>query len=187
MDPDQTLVREARAGSREAFDALVRRHERRVFNLARALTASDSEAEDLAQETFLRAYQGLRRFRGDSAFATWLHRIAINTINSHLARRCLRIEDPEPRQERDDGREAEPASGMSLEDDLARRDAIDRALATLPPELRATLVLRDVEGFGYAEIATMLGVPLGTVESRLFRARQRLRHVLASFMTGAGT
>lgn len=189
MDPDRELVEEAARGSREAFDALVRRHQGSIVNLARAMTAADADADDLAQESFVRAWRSLATFRHDSTFRTWLHGIAINVIRSHRSRgsRLRRLfgvvtsnrgdaADPLERASVDDG----------IEGPLVMRESIDRALATLPIDMREAVVLRDVQGFDYKEIAEALGVPLGTVESRIFRARQRLRPLLESLRTTRG-
>lgn len=186
LDPDHPLVAEAAAGSHEAFDELVRRHQARIFNLARALAGDDGEAEDLAQEAFIRAWRAIGRFRGESAFRTWLYRVALNVIHSHLARRSRRrivwgwwdrAHTPEPRSPKGE-------RGADLEADVARRDAIDRALATLPPDLRTAVTLRDIDGLEYKEIAAVLGVPIGTVMSRIFRARSRLRPLLEPLVSG---
>lgn len=184
MDSERTLVAEAAAGSREAFDTLVRLHQARIYKLACILTSGDTEAEDLAQETFVRAFRGMARFRGDSSFGTWLHRIAVNVINSHLAGRARRMEI-QPCIVADDESESlmdRVPSSEDLEATLARRQAIDRALATLSDEQRLVVTLRDVQGFEYHEIATITGLPIGTVESRVFRARQRLRPLLESLV-----
>lgn len=182
MDPDLALVRAAAGGDEEAFAELVRRHQRRVFNLARALTGNEDEAEDLAQETFIRAFRGLGRFRGDSAFTTWLYRITVNVFRSRRTRQSLwsRLWSREI-----EGRHvirADPSPAAGLEADLVRRDLIDKALAVVPPDLRLAVTLRDVEGLEYREIAEVMGVPIGTVMSRIFRGRQRLRAALASLM-----
>ena len=172
MDVDETLVAEAARGNREAFDELVRRYQSRMFQLVRILTSGDAEAEDLVQDTFVRAYRAVGQFRGDSTFRTWLHRIAVNVVRSHAARRNTRAD-------RDDeeaiGRV--PAHG-DLESAVVRRRMIDQALARLPPDLRLLITLRDVQGLEYREIAVITGLPLGTVESRIFRGRRRLRPML---------
>jgi len=181
VDPDRTLVDEAIAGNLDAFDTLVRRYQTRLVNYAMAIVRDTGEAEDVAQETFIKAYRSLGRFRGESSFKTWLYTIATNTARTSLERRVRR----------------ERVGGQSLDDDaqvlsagsvpsglpdpetmLVTRDAIDRALATLPDDLRVAVVLRDVEGLDYKEIAKVTGAPIGTVESRIFRARQRLRTLL---------
>ena len=184
MDPDRALVDAAAGGNREAFDELVRRHQGAMITLARVLTAGRGEAEDLAQEVFVRAWRSLRSFRGDSTFRTWLHRVAINVIRTSQTRQgrlarlfVARAADQDPR---------DPASGEEPVDaTLARRQVIDRALAALPEELRVAVMLRDVQGLEYKEIAAALDVPIGTVESRIFRARQKLKPLLASLMTGS--
>lgn len=178
-DADAELVRAAAAGDRDAFDQLVRRHQGAIVNLARAMTGGAPEAEDLAQETFIRAWKGLGRFRGESLFRTWLHGIALNVIRTHrgrLARLRLMFFSPSP--DTGDGPLERASVDDRVEGTLALRQGIDRALAQLPDELRAALVLRDVQGLEYREIADALGVPIGTVESRIFRARQRLRPLL---------
>ena len=182
-DPDGALVEAAAAGDQEAFGVLVRRYEVRIYNVVRASTGGDADSEDLAQEVFIRAFRAIGRFRRDSSFKTWLYAIAANVVRTHLARRpgwqiVHRFwgagegkrdadgpaDDEPPPDPRDEG----------FETAMVRRDAIDRALGTLTPDLRLVVTLRDVEGLDYREIAQALGVPIGTVESRLFRARQRL-------------
>jgi RNA polymerase sigma-70 factor (ECF subfamily) len=181
LDPDRAFVDAAAGGSREAFDELVRRHQSAIITLARVLTGGRGDADDLAQEVFVRAWRNLGGFRGDSTFRTWLHRVAINVIRTSQMRRgrlarlfVVRGHDQET---------ADPASGEEPVDaTLARRQLIDRALAALPEELRVAVTLRDIQGLDYKEIAAALGVPIGTVESRIFRARQKLRPLLASLM-----
>ena len=182
MDPDQTLVSQAVAGSREAFDDLVRRYRRRIYNLVRALTGGDSEAEDLVQDIFVRAYRAIGSFRGDSAFGSWLYRIAVNVVHSHVDKRRVR-DAAFVATTRESEFVDEVPDGDDLEEALLRRQAIDRALATLPEELRILVVLRDVHGLKYEEIVKIVKTPRGTVESRLFRARQRLRPLLETLMS----
>lgn len=186
MDEDRALVDRARLGDEDAFGDLVRKYQHRIVNFARALVAETADAEDVAQEAFLRAFRALRQFRGQSSFKTWLYQIAANTARTHARRRRTRREVQllDSARSRPDDREsgadrwASMASPENLEADVIRRDRLDRALAALPVELRETVVLRDVEGWGYREIATALDIPIGTVESRIFRARQRLRRLL---------
>jgi RNA polymerase sigma-70 factor (ECF subfamily) len=179
VDVDQELVAQAAAGSREAFDDLVRRHQVSIVSLARALTNGSADAEDLAQEVFIRVWRSLRGFRGDSTFRTWLHRVAVNVIHSHHGRvsRLRRLIVPAPAESAEHPIER-AAAPDDVESDLVLRDAIDRALATLPDELRVAVTLRDVQGLDYKEIAVVLEVPIGTVESRIFRGRQRLKPLL---------
>jgi len=179
VDADRGLVEAAAAGSRDAFDELVRRYQGPIVNLARALTAGSADAEDLGQEVFVRAWRSISSFRGDSTFRTWLYRVALNVIHSHRSRlgrvRRLFVAPTDP----DAGDPLERApDGADFESELVRRDAIDRALGALPEELRDAVTLRDIQGLDYREIAAALHVPIGTVESRIFRARQRLRPLL---------
>ena len=175
-------------GDRDAFDALVLRYQSRIYRLARILAGGDwRDAEDLTQETFIRAYRAMGRFRHDSTFRTWLHRIALNVIWSHVSRRRQRAPHVELESGRDDhgGVSHEPATSPDdLEASLIKRQAIDRALATLSTEARLAITLRDIQGLEYQEIATITGVPIGTVESRIFRARRRLRPLLEPLRTG---
>ncbi|MGE5359703.1 MAG: sigma-70 family RNA polymerase sigma factor [Bacteroidales bacterium] len=181
-DPDRPLVQAAAAGDRDAFGALVLRYQSRIVNLARVMVSDAADADDLAQEAFIRAYKAMGKFRGDSSFRTWLYRVAVNVIQSHLASRSRRWRlwgVTRPRDDQGDVAAELPSPAPSAEDEAMRRQLIDRALASLPSEMRAVVMLRDVQGFEYAEIAQILGVPIGTVESRIFRARQRLRPLLA--------
>lgn len=181
VDADRDLVKAAAAGDRDAFDELVRRYQGPIVNLARAMTASDADVDDIAQEVFVRVWRSLAKFRGDSAFRTWLYGIALNVIRTHRGRRSkLRsLFWSAPADSEVDPVEEARDEGTGIEQKLMLRDAIDRALKMLPEELRGALVLRDVQGLEYREISETLGVPIGTVESRIFRARQRLRPLLA--------
>jgi RNA polymerase sigma-70 factor (ECF subfamily) len=186
LDVEKTLVAEAAAGSGAAFDELVRRSHARIYNLTRVLTGGDADAEDLVQDTFIRAFRALPRFRGESSFRTWLHRIAVNVIRSHMVRRSRTIETAAVR---DSGKDSDSLfeqvpSEEDLEAAVTRRQIIDRALATLAEDVRLLITLRDVEGLEYQEIAAVTGLPIGTVESRIFRARQRLRPLLESLIVG---
>ena len=180
MDADQELVARAASGSREAFDDLVRRHQVSIVSLARALTNGSVDAEDLAQEVFLRAWRSLRGFRGDSTFRTWLHRVAVNVIHSHHGRmsRLRRMFQPMSADPDAVDPLEQAADPVNVESDVVMRDAIDKALASLPEDLRLAITLRDVQGLDYREIASVLEVPIGTVESRIFRGRQRLKPLL---------
>ncbi len=180
-DADGALVAAAAGGDLDAFEKLVQRHQTRLVGYLRGLTNTEVDAEDLAQEAFLRAYRSLKGFRGTSSFRTWLYQIATNVFRNWLEKRRNQapvnagsIDAPPPGMD-------EPVEPMGEENPEAQhlqRDAIDRALAQLPDDQREAVLLRDVEGFEYREIAEQLGVPLGTVESRIFRGRSRLKELL---------
>lgn len=179
MDRDQALVQAAQQGDSDAVDTLVRHYQVRMYNFARALTASDLDAEDVAQETFIRAFRGLRRFRGDSSFKNWLYSIAANVARTHRGKRLRQSVVWDQRLEADDVPAQQLATHADVEGEAIRRQVLDRALSTLPEDQRIPLVLHDVEGLEYKEIAAVLAIPIGTVMSRIFRGRQRLRPLLA--------
>ncbi len=172
---------QAALGDDIAFEMLVLRYQARVRRAVRALTGGDwSEAEDLTQETFIRAFRGIHRFRGESSFRTWLHRITLNVCWTHLARRhrgsCMVALEQD-----DEVRSSRASGGIAADDpeaELIARQAIERALSELSDEARLVVTLRDIQGLEYREIAALTGVPIGTVESRLFRARRHLRPAL---------
>ena len=181
VDPDRAVVDDARAGNADAFEALVVRYQSRLVNYAAALVGDAPAAEDVTQEAFVRAWRGLGRFRGESSFKTWLYRITTNVARSHLERRGRQARVA-GRSLDDESQSAQarvvPSPAPDAEASLVTRETIDRALAELPEDWRLALVLRDVEGLEYKEIAAVTGAPIGTVESRIFRARRRLRTLL---------
>lgn len=168
------LVAEARGGSRSAFDALVRRTWEDTYSLAYRLTGNAEDARDVCQEAYLRAFRGLRRFRGDARFTTWLYRITANCASTQLGRRRRHRHE-----ELDD--ELELHDELSINDPVARaeseslRDSVQRALAALPPRLRAVVVLRDIYDLSHEVIAAELGISVSAAKVRLHRARVRLR------------
>ncbi len=172
---DQQLVEKARGGDHEAFRALVERYQRKMFAVALGIVRDRDDAFDLCQEAFLRAYRGLEHFEGDAQLFTWLYRILHNLAVDHLRRRrfqtvslddennVLPIADASP--------EADPAQQLSRRKLCA---SLDEALARLTPAHRAVIILREVEGLSYKEIADVVGCSVGTVMSRLFHARKKL-------------
>lgn len=167
---DEELVRRFLEGDRDAFGDLVQRHERRVYNLAYRMLGNREEARDAMQDVFLTCLRKLGAFRGESAFATWLHRVTVNQCYDTLRRRAREQpveEQPEPRDAVPD-----PASAAAAAVD------VQRALMAVPPEFRAVLVMHDVQGIPYDEIAEALGAPVGTVKSRLHRGRVALARAL---------
>ncbi|MBN1418510.1 MAG: sigma-70 family RNA polymerase sigma factor [Planctomycetes bacterium] len=187
-DETEWLAR-ARLGDREAFGRLVRRHADRVYRLAHYLTSSRDDAADVAQEAFLRAYRAIGRFEGRSGFATWVLRITTNCALSLRARRRTKKrgmavvslsgseEDAEPIQVADP--RADPEAAFRREELGA---AVKAAVESLDEEFRSAIVLREIDGRSYEEIAEILGVPLGTVKSKIHRARCALREKLKRFL-----
>lgn len=175
-DSDQDLVDRARRGDQDAMRLLVERHQGKAIGLAWSLVGDRSDAEDIAQDAFLRAFRSLKGFRGDSRFRTWLFQIVVNTARTFRRTRANRKEEAIGGSQEFD----QTAGGGEIESRVVARDAIRRAMATLPVELREAVVLRDVNGLDYKEIADLLDIPLGTVESRIFRGRARLREALTT-------
>jgi RNA polymerase sigma-70 factor (ECF subfamily) len=179
-DDDQGLIDACRRGQTEAFGMLVRRYQDRLYPTVLRLTGSADDAHDLLQETFLRAYQKLGLFHGGSSFYTWVYRIAVNLALSDRRRRktarpAVDVSTRETFDPPDDPSQTDPA--LPLE--RAERDArIQNALSALAADHRAVVVLKDLDGLRYEEIAEMLGIPVGTVRSRLHRARNELRLLL---------
>lgn len=169
-----TLVAEARDGDRSAFDALVRRTWADTYSLAFRLTGNAEDARDVCQEAYLRAYRGLRRFRGDARFTTWLYRITANCASTQLGRRRRhRHEELDEDLELSDLSPNIDPVGRS--ESASLRDAVQKALAALPPKLRAVVVLRDIYDLSHEVIAAELGISVSAAKVRLHRARHRLR------------
>jgi RNA polymerase sigma-70 factor (ECF subfamily) len=164
VDPDEILVRRAQAGETDAFERLVERHEQRLYTLAARVLGSRDDAADAVQEALVRAWLSLPKFRGDARFSTWLYRIVVNAAHDvRSKRRALPAEEPpDPADPRDRFAEQELSGELQ------------RALNRLDEPYRVAVVLYDVLGCSYAEIAAMTGVPEGTVKSRIFRARAEL-------------
>lgn len=176
---DLELVRRVQRGDSAAFDLLVRKYQHRVVALIGRYVHDWSEAQDVAQETFLRAYRALGNFRGDAQFSTWLHRIAVNTAKNHLVAHKRR--PPGEDIDIDDAEQFESALRLRDNDtperELMRQEmeqTVMRAVEALPEELRAAITLREVEGLSYEEIAQQMQCPIGTVRSRIFRAREAI-------------
>ncbi len=179
---DRTLVGRAVRGDREAFGALVQRHQDRVFNLAYQVVRNREDALDVAQEAFVKAFASLSAFKGEASFTTWMHRIVVNLAIDCLRRR--RRGDPTEYDDRlavpDDGGHG-PTAPDNPETALGARQLqtlLSRGIEALPPAHRAVLILREIEGLSYDEIAQTVGCSLGTVMSRLFYARRKLQKVL---------
>ncbi len=180
---DQELVNQAQAGDTRAFEMLVTRYQQKIANIISRYVRDRDEVLDVTQEVFIKVYKALPRFRGDSAFYTWIYRIAINTAKNHLVARSRRIQNSEVEPE-----EAERyASALEMQNfdtpeaEYARQEietAVTRAVDDLPDDLRSAIVMREVDGMSYEEIANAMACPIGTVRSRIFRARDAIDKAL---------
>jgi RNA polymerase sigma-70 factor, ECF subfamily len=176
---DLELVKRAQRGERGAFDLLVLRYQHKVVKLVARLLRDPTEAEDVAQEAFVKAYRALGSFRGDSAFYTWLYRIAVNTARNSIASRQRRPLDYEADLSENEQtavesrmRHTDTPEANVLSEEI--RSTVNRAVEQLPEDLRTAIVLREVEGLSYEEIAAAMDCPVGTVRSRIFRAREAI-------------
>jgi RNA polymerase sigma factor (sigma-70 family) len=176
-DTDERLVRRFQEGSADAFEVLVQRHGTRVYNLCFRILGDPEEAADASQDTFLAALRKLNTFRGDSAFTTWLHRVAVNACYDSLRRKRRRPLLQIVRDEDDDRPEPSLPSPDHADQVVFSVD-VARALMEVPEEFRVVLVLADVQDLPYDEIARVLGIPVGTVKSRVFRGRAALGRAL---------
>ena len=181
---DLELVKRVQAGDKSAFDVLVLKYQQKVINLVMRYVHDPHIAMDISQESFIKAYRGLKNFRGDSAFYTWLYRISINTAKNHLVSRSRRMPDDDI-----DAQEAEQYDGggklreMSTpENEMMTQEihsTITTAIEALPDDLRIAITLRELEGLSYEEISEAMECPIGTVRSRIFRARDAIEKELA--------
>lgn len=181
--PEQGLLERARGGEREAFAELVRRHQDRVFGFCLSMLPDRAEAEEAAQDAFIKAFEALRDFRGDSAFSTWILSIASNHCLDRLRRRGRRRESSLDGLSQEDRDRLESwLVQADPEASLEASDLVGRALGQLPEEYRAVLVLREMQGLSYREIALVLGSSLDSVKARLRRARAELERGLRHFL-----
>jgi RNA polymerase sigma-70 factor (ECF subfamily) len=177
---DQALVERVQRGDKRAFELLVSKYQRKIFRLLSRFIRDSAEIEDVAQEAFIKAYRALPNFRGESAFYTWLYRIAINTAKNHLVAQRRRaptsteteVEDAENFDDADQLRDVNTPESMMQSRQVG--DAVNRAIEKLPEDLRTAIVLRELEGLSYEEIAESMNCPIGTVRSRIFRAREAI-------------
>jgi RNA polymerase sigma-70 factor (ECF subfamily) len=188
-ESDLKLVEKVQRGERAAFDLLVLRYQHKVLKLIMRYVHDASEAEDIAQEAFVKAYRALQSFRGDSAFYTWLYRIAINTAKNALVATKRRpmdydldLQDPEQYELHARLAESETPEALLLTDEI--RDTVNRAIENLPEDLRTAIVLRELEGLSYEDIAQTMDCPVGTVRSRIFRAREAIDKKLRPIFDG---
>ena len=184
---DQKLVERVQKGDNGAFDLLVLKYQHKIVNLVMRYVRDPELALDITQEAFIKAYRALPRFRGDSAFYTWMYRIAVNTAKNHLAaqrRRPMDIEldmqDPEQYELHAKLKETDTPEGVTLSNELL--ETVERAIAALPEDLRTAIILRELEGMSYEEIAQTMECPVGTVRSRIFRARDAISNKIGSLI-----
>ncbi len=181
---DDRWIEAFRRGEKEAFDHLVLKYQDRIFNMCCRMMGNREEADDAAQEVFIRAYRGLPSFRGDAAFSTWLYRIAVNTCKNKLTSLAHRMKRVMVRFKSGDeeGGVRDIANGKGTPSTVLegseKRKILEKEINALPPDQKAVVVMRDIEGLSYEEIAKVSGDNLGTVKSKLARARQRLRERL---------
>lgn len=185
---DQELVRRVQKGDKRAFDLLFSRYQGKIFGLVTRYVRDRQEVEDVVQEAFIKAFRALPRFRGDSQFYTWLYRIAINTAKNHLVARARR--PPGSDIDADDAESYEPMRQVeNPESELARDQlskVIHQAIADLPDDLRSAVTLREFDGMSYEQIAEIMECPVGTVRSRIFRARESIDKKIAPLIGHGG-
>ena len=177
---DLNLVQRVKNGDKEAFNLLVLKYQRKVGRLVRRLVSNSDEADDVVQDAFIKAYRALPQFRGDSAFYTWLYRIAVNTAKNHLVSRGKRPISLSELASNDPSEESFEPPDVTVDNNtpeaelMSRQvaEAVNRSVAALPEELRTALCLREIDGLSYEEIAEAMNCPIGTVRSRIFRARE---------------
>ena len=176
---DKELVKRVQKGDKGAFDLLVLKYEHKIVNLVMRYVRDPETALDISQEAFIKAYRALPRFRGDSAFYTWLYRIAVNTAKNHLAAQRRRpsdieldLQDPDQYGLHAKLKETDTPEAVSLSHEL--QETLERAIQSLPDDLRTAIVLRELDGMSYEEIAQTMDCPVGTVRSRIFRARDAI-------------
>ena len=184
---DQKLVERVQQGDTSAFDVLVLKYQHKIAKLVMRYVRDPSEAQDVTQEAFLKAYRALPGFRGDSAFYTWMYRIAINTAKNYLvaAKRRpldydLDLQDPEQYDMQARLKETDTPEGVTLSREL--HETVERAISALPDDLRTAIVLRELDGMSYEEIAQTMDCPVGTVRSRIFRARDAISKKIGTLL-----
>ena len=178
-DSDRELVERVQRGERKAFDLLVLKYQHRIAKLIARYVHDPTEVLDVAQEAFIKAYRAIPRFRGDSAFYTWMYRIAINTAKNHLAAQARRprdsgvdVTDAEQFDSATDLRDTATPEGLVLTEEI--QQTVVAAIEALPEDLKVAISLRELEGLSYEDIAQVMECPIGTVRSRIFRAREAI-------------
>ncbi len=189
VDNDIALVERVQNGDKKAFDLLVRKYQYRIRNLVSRFVRDPSEQEDIVQESFIKAYRAIGRFRGDSAFYTWLYRIVVNTSKNHL----VAAGRHPPAQDVDidsalQSRGADRLAEFNTPEQMVRNDelvaAVKRAITGLSEELKEAILLREMDGLSYEDISVIMHCPVGTVRSRIFRARETIEKSIAHLVDG---
>lgn len=185
---DLELVKRVQSGDKSAFDILVIKYQQKVINLVTRYVHDPHIAMDVSQESFIKAYRGLKNFRGDSAFYTWLYRISINTAKNYLVSKSRRMPDDDI-----DAQEAEQYEGGTMLREISTpenqalsseiQSTLKKSIESLPDDLRIAITLRELEGLSYEEIAEAMDCPIGTVRSRIFRARESIETELAPLLS----
>lgn len=178
-ESDQQLVKRVQGGDKRAFDLLVIKYQHKILGLVSRYVRDASEVQDVTQEAFIKAYRALPRFRGDSAFYTWIYRIAINTAKNHLMAKSRRppgsdvdVEDAEYYESATALKDIESPENQLFGEEL--KNVVNKAIGQLPEDLRTAVTLREFDGLSYEEIADIMDCPVGTVRSRIFRAREAI-------------
>ncbi|MFK7887018.1 MAG: RNA polymerase sigma factor RpoE [Gammaproteobacteria bacterium] len=186
---DRVLVERVKQGDKTAFDLLVLKYQHKIVKLVMRYVRDSAEALDVTQEAFLKAYRALPGFRGDSAFYTWLYRIAINTAKNYLVAQKRRpldydldLQDPEQYDMQARLKTVDSPEHMVLSEEI--RETVNNAISDLPEDLRTAIVLREIDGMSYEEIAQTMECPIGTVRSRIFRAREAIDKRLKPIVDG---
>ena len=191
-DGDDKLVKRAKKGDSRAFDLLVLKYQGRVAQLVSRYLNNAAEVEDVTQEAFIKAYRALPNFRGDSAFYTWLYRIAVNTAKNHLfskGKRPITLSELSKNEDSESYDVIDAVSNESPEGNLAGlqiAEAVNNAVSKLPEELSTAVILREMDGLSYEEIADVMNCPIGTVRSRIFRAREAIAQELRPLLNTQG-
>ncbi len=188
---DQLLVERVKSGDKKAYDLLVLKYQHKIIKLIMRYVRDPSEAQDVAQEAFVKAYRALPKFRGDSAFYTWLYRISINTAKNYIVamnRRPLDynldLQDPDQYEVNAKLKDEDSPEALLMREEL--KQTIETTLASLPEDLRTAIMLREVDGMSYEEIAQAMECPVGTVRSRIFRAREAIDHDMQPIIDESG-
>ena len=186
-DSDQQLVKRVQQGDKRAFDLLVLKYQHKIISVVHRYVRDSADVQDVVQEAFIKAYRALENFRGESAFYTWMYRIAINTAKNHLISKGRRppasdvdIDEAEYLPGGENLQDSDTPEGSLFCDQL--HEAVQKAISQLPEDLRSAVTLREIEGLSYEEIAEIMACPVGTVRSRIFRAREAIDKVVQPMM-----